>query len=198
MCLSAERVGDQRNETGGFRLIDGRRVRLLSGSLWPDAHCAHHPSPPVESSTVHTWPKSHLFSHGPGLTTSWLDSSQRSPDYKERTRIFCLAVLKHGWTFYFQEDISVLFMVSKSMNFLISPLKQNKTGFPAGLWGSMKPVCSMRLQGRKALEKALLLRTDIKSANVIGMLKSLHGVTSLFLKCNSFILSKFFKRHLYF
>ena len=158
----------------------------------------HQWSPACEDSTIHTWLKSHLFSHGPGLTTSWLDSSQRSPDCKERTRLFCLAVVKHGWALYFQEDISVLFMVSKSMNFLIFPLKTKQTGFPAGLWRSMKPVCSMHLQGRKALEKAPLLRTDVKSANVIGTLKSLHGVTSLFLKCNSFILSKFFKRHLYF
>ena len=51
---------------------------------------------------------------------------------------------------------------------------------------------SVRLQGRKALEKALLLRTDVTSANVTGTLKSLHGVTSLFLKFSSFILSKIF------
>ena len=82
------------------------------------------------------------------------------------------------------------------MNFKISPLKkppknpkQDSLQACEEVW---KPVCSVHLQGRKALEKALLLRTDVKSANVTGTLKSLHGVTSLFLKFSSFILSKIF------
>ena len=117
--------------SGSLTVAASASSAVLCGQMRPVPTIPHHQwSPACEDGTVRTWLKSHLFSRGPGLTTSWLDSSRKSPDCKERTRLFCLAVVKHGWTLYFQEDISVLFMVSKSMNFLIFPLKTKQNRIP--------------------------------------------------------------------
>ena len=117
----------------------------------------------VKIAQITQWPKSCLPSHGSVLTTSWLDNHQRNPEPKERTSIFCLAVLNMAEFSIFKEDIWVLFMVSKSRSFSFLHLKKTKKkGIPyrtvrkhGGLW-------SMRLKGRKALWESPVIENWLK------------------------------------